>query len=172
MTKQTFLLNEIWVLSFGGAFQRSGIYLKDAKEKDRNIFRQGLRAFIEQKVLNEYKSNYVGEDFHISNIEKICEYSGQFLNVLKAPLPFGVSQKLLNLVLKYYWCLDLIHEPPHFPVDRIIQVKLYGENKHNWTEIQSKEKYLEIVNDARNFVKYKDEDQSISEWELKVFNNK
>ncbi|SDJ63273.1 hypothetical protein SAMN05216338_105731 [Bradyrhizobium sp. Rc2d] len=33
---------------------------------------------------------------------------------------YVVAQKVLNLLLKYYWCLARIPEPPYCPIDRII----------------------------------------------------
>ena len=44
----------------------------------------------------------------------------------------GHSQKLLNLMLKYYWCLEwLKYTPPHCPIDRMIlvaaKVKINGK---------------------------------------------
>jgi hypothetical protein len=47
-----------------------------------------------------------------------------FGNICKGKINFGIAQKMLNLYLKYMWSLGNIQEPPHFPVDRIIQIKL------------------------------------------------
>ena len=67
---------------------------------------------------------------------------------------FGISQKMLNLYLKYQWCLGNIKEPPHFPVDRIIQEKLNQVAKNNnlpkivieaWTLFENETKYLHII---------------------------
>lgn len=50
-----------------------------------------------------------------------------------------------NLYLKYQWCLGNIHEPPHFPIDRIIQKKLKPKPIINWTEMNTAEAYMEII---------------------------
>ena len=69
---------------------------------------------------------------------------------------------MLNLYLKYQWCLGNIKEPPHFPVDRIIQQKLNGwarakgipqlELMH-WTRFTDEKHYLEVINLARSIAK-------------------
>jgi hypothetical protein len=55
---------------------------------------------------------------------------------------YGVAQKLLNLFLKYLWCLGTIAEPPHCPVDRIIIGKTCYKDK-NWTEIVQRSEQLD-----------------------------
>ncbi|RCW91303.1 hypothetical protein [Winogradskyella arenosi] len=42
--QQAFLIEEIWLLTFGGAFQHTGIYKPNTKEKDRTYFRNKLRG--------------------------------------------------------------------------------------------------------------------------------
>ena len=72
---------------------------------------------------------------------------------------FGISQKMLNLYLKYQWCKGAIVEPPHFPVDRIIQEELNKVARKNklkakkiepWTQFKDENHYLKVVNHARS----------------------
>lgn len=80
----------------------------------------------------------------------------------------GVSQKLLNLLLKYHWCLGEIAMPPHCPLDRIIQQKgLKSKNLVNWTTMNDIDEYLHIMHKIRQAADAKG--QSIAEWELEVF---
>ncbi|SFS84598.1 hypothetical protein SAMN04487906_1876 [Zhouia amylolytica] len=164
--KQNFLIEEIWLLTFGGAFQHSGIYKANTKEKERSYFRNMLKGYLEQIVLKKYKQPVSDED-HIENIIRISNYTASFKEVLKAPINIGISQKLLNLALKYYWCLGLLPEPPHFPVDRIIQQKIYKQPLVNWTQLNTIDMYMQIINDAR--VLAKQNNLSLAQWELENF---
>lgn len=50
---------------------------------------------------------------------------------------FGVAQKLFNLALKFYWSLGLIAEPPHCPIDLLVQekgLKLKQTEIKSWTK--------------------------------------
>lgn len=168
--KQEFLKDEIWLLTFGGAFQHSGIYKNKTKEKERTYFRNMLRGYIEQTILDSYKTAVTDDAIHIENIKAISNYTANFKEILKAPINIGISQKLLNLVLKYYWCLGILPEPPHCPVDRIIQQKIYKQPLVNWTQLDSIDTYLQIINDARDLAKKNG--VSIAKWELENFNRR
>jgi len=166
--KQTFLHNEIWLLSFGGAFQHVKIYKENIKETEKLHFRKELKGFIIEHILPQYNDS-VCEFSHILNIEAIIVFSEKWSNILNnGKLLLGVSQKLLNLVLKYYWCLGEIEEPPHCPIDRIIQVNgLKSKNIINWTSISDVNVYLNIIHQVQeqaNIV-----GKSIAEWELEEF---
>lgn len=168
MKKQDFLIEEIWLLTFGGAFQHSGIYKANAKEKERTYFRNMLQGYLQQTILKKYKSVVLDQE-HLENIQRISDFTTSF-EVLKAPINIGISQKLLNLALKYYWCLGLLPEPPHFPVDRIIQQKIYKQPIVNWTQLNNFDVYMQVVNDAR--VLAKKDNLSLAQWELENFNRR
>lgn len=166
MKKQDFLIEEIWLLTFGGAFQHSGIYKANTKEKERTYFRNMLKGYIEQVIFKKYKQTVTDQE-HLENILNISSYTASFKEVLKAPINIGISQKLLNLALKYYWCLEILPEPPHFPVDRIIQQKIYKQPKVNWTQLNNVDMYMQIINDAR--VLARQNNLSLAQWELENF---
>jgi len=168
--QQAFLIEEIWLLTFGGAFQHSGIYRPTTTEKQRTHFRAMLRGYIEHTVLVKYKSQIIDSATHLEAIQNICNYTKVFTDELKAPINIGISQKLLNLVLKYYWCLGLLPEPPHCPVDRIIQQKIYKQPKVNWTQLNSTDIYMQIINDIKDLAKR--DDLSIAQWELENFDRR
>jgi hypothetical protein len=57
----------------------------------------------------------------------------------------GIAQKFLNLLLKYLWALDLITEPPHCPVDRVV-IDLSSEHiVLNWTEMTTVDEYMSAI---------------------------
>ena len=166
ISKQNFINSEIWILTFGGGLQRANVYKADTKESERKAFRNAISKFIEFELLPDYIKKVKPED-HVSNIEAIIRESAEFESILNGcKLRFGVAQKIFNLYLKYQWCLGNIHEPPHFPVDRIIQTKLESKNIVNWTAMDSAEEYLRIIGQAEKKLEGK---QSLAEWELVNF---
>jgi hypothetical protein len=84
-------------------------------------------------------------------------------------LRFGIAQKLINLYLKYRWCLGQIPTPPHCPFDRIIisKIGLYN-GVINWTEIDCPNTYRSLVEKAQ----IKAGEMSIAEWELLEFSRR
>ncbi len=87
--------------------------------------------------------------------------------MLAAGYRIGHAQKTLNLVLKYRWCLGLVPEPPHCPIDRIVLSKTTLANKLNWTEMDRIEEYDEAIRAVR--VCAQATGQSIARWELATF---
>lgn len=168
--EKKFINNEIWLLTRGGAFQRSGIYNPEVSDKLKREFGLSLKEYLDNLINSQYQEE-ISEEKHIENIEGIIDFSLGFDKVLKNGLNFGVSQKLLNLYLKYHWCLDEIPAPPHFPVDRIIQEKLKLK-VIPWTKmvgIKGREDYIRIVESAKEKLK-EHKCEHVAELELKLFN--
>jgi|25_taG_2_1085351.scaffolds.fasta_scaffold00179_4 hypothetical protein len=178
--KDEFLNNEIWVLTFGGGFQRANVYKNLEVSQDvRKEFRNGLRIHIEKLVEEQYHQT-VSEKAHIANIRSIEDYSKttQFGGVC-IPINFGVAQKLLNLYLKYSWCSGRINSVPvHFPVDRLIQIKLNKEAHKTglklfklkpWTQFEDKEDYNDVIEFAKEVRDKKFSGKTLAEMELEIF---
>ncbi len=170
--KKQFILDEVMTLSFMGAFQRANIYNKNATEEQRKSLKKDLAKHLDKIVFIQYHQ-IVSEEQHIQNILSISEFTAnKFSDILQnRKLNFGVSQKLLNLYLKYLWCLDEIPTPPHFPIDSIIQQNLQIKTKYSWTKINSKGQYLSIINEAKEILKHS-EYNSLAELELNEFNRR
>ena len=155
--KSEFIINELWQLSIAGAFQRSGIYTSGADEALKKQFKSELKTDLEGFIKAQYFKP-CDEAQHLKNIQELSEHTKKYAALLKnGQLNFGVSQKVLNLFLKYLWCLKLIPTPPHFPVDRLLQVALNKKAKANgfktreivpWTQLEDENDYLEIINFA------------------------
>lgn len=166
--KEVYLNNEIWTLTFGAAFQRANVYKKSTTDDEKKQkFKQNTRSFIESKLLPVYKKGKVDEATHLNSITKLSDYSKKHGDILTGgKLNIGISQKLLNLYLKYLWCLDKIQTPPHFPVDRRIQEILGFSDIISWTKITKIEDYSKIINQTKKHLgKYK----SLAELELHVY---
>jgi hypothetical protein len=134
---------------------------------DRKEFRHALKSFVTEHIIPQYKTS-VCEMSHILNLEGIVAFSEKWHEILNhGKLNIGVSQKLLNLILKYYWCNGEISIPPHCPVDRIIQVKGLKNEPVSWSKITDVKVYLGIINKFRKEAEKKN--LTIAEWELEVF---
>ena len=169
--KETFIKNEFWNLTIGGAFQRANVYKDSVNVKAKDIFKSALFTFIDSKS-NDYFSP-VTDEVHLINIFSVANFSREYAAILKnEELNFGISQKLLNLYLKYLWCLDKLPiPPPHFPVDRIIQQKLKYKGLYPWTKMHDEIEYLKIINFAKLFAIEKGF-KSIAELELNYFSRR
>ena len=79
------------------------------------------------------------------------------------------AQKSLGLVLKHYWCLDLVAMPPQCPVDRVALLAAHaGELNAKWTDVNSIEAHrlkVKFLADAAAA-----EGLELAEWELKTVN--
>lgn len=175
--KSNFIINELWQLSIAGAFQRAGIYKQEANEDLKTTFKSELKIDLESFIAEQYFKS-CGEAQHLKNIEKLSEHTKKYADLLKnGQLNIGVSQKVLNLFLKYVWCLKLIPTPPHFPVDRTNQVIFNNKAKElglpttplqPWTQIQTLEDYLKIIHLAEQIQGAKPEYQNMSIAELEL----
>lgn len=169
--KRKFIQDELWTLTIGAAFQRSRVYDGLPDSFDKQGYKKALRIFIETEIQPIYKNKMLDEP-HIKTIKRICDFSKEH----NVNMNFGVSQKLLNLHLKYQWCLgEKTPEPPHFPVDRIIQQKLGIKKPFAWTRMENETEYLKVINIARDILKetvHQDCQNSLARLELKLFNRR
>lgn len=114
--QQLFLIDEIWILTFSGASQRNKIYKEDVSEKAKSQFRKELKFYLQSNVLPLYVSK-INQSQHVAILISIIDISKYHKDILlNGELSIGTAQKLLNLFLKYYWCLGWVKEPPHFPI--------------------------------------------------------
>jgi hypothetical protein len=182
--KATFLNNEIWILTFGGGFQRANIYKEKIPEPVRKEFRKALREKIEALVAKSYHSK-VSEEKHVKNIQSIVDFSKEKnIEGYTIAINFGVAQKLLNLYLKYLWCSDKLDTTPvHFPVDRLVQEILNKEAKDAgvqkrklkaWTQFEDEKDYLEVIRFAEKLQEKSKRFQNVplAEMELEMFNRR
>lgn len=171
--KDEFIKKEIWFLTVSAAFQRANIYQDNVNDDDKIKFKKDLFNFID-KIAEGYLLG-VNESNHLDNIKKISlEFVPHKKILQEGQINFGVSQKLLNLYLKYLWCFERINTPPpHFPVDRKIQEKLRINEVKSWTRMEGEEgesDYLKIIKTAKDYMgEFKF--NSLAELELSLFNS-
>ena len=152
-------------MSVLGALGRSNTYSKSPSEQEKSDFGNALREKL-REIGDKYISP-ISEEEHLSNIKKIADdLTSNFSHCLKdGRFRIGISQKALNLYLKYLWCVGLIPMPPHCPFDSIIIGYLPECKALNWTAIDNIDDYKKLVNAARQ----KTAGKPIAEWELEIW---
>lgn len=174
--------DKIISLSMWGAFMTRGgkrVYKENITVDEKIAFKRVL-----SDVLFKIKFDNCIDDDLVDKIksftEEISRRCGNSLN--EARFRIGISQKLINLYLKYQWCLGWSPEPPpHCPLDGqvivYLQKNVSGEELKEkiknirWTKMDSIEDYQNLVKTAEIVSKNKG-CKSIAEWELKFWNEK
>lgn len=166
--KLRFLKDEIFKASILGAFGRNKVYENknvSISEKKRDEFRGNIKLLLERQEIR-YK-NKISEGKHLEFLNNLKnKLEKKYKNILKnGELSFGTIQKIVNLYLKYLWCLKLIDEPPHCPIDRKILKKI-REYEVNWTNM-NEEEYCRVIEKIKEKISGK---TSIATWELREYN--
>jgi hypothetical protein len=161
-----FIKDEMFILTISGAFAHNKIYRNGVAAENKIKFRDDIRSFL-GNFENKYK-NKITEEEHLVILDKFKKditIAGK--NILEgSSISFGTVQKILNLYLKYLWCLGLIVEPPHCPIDRTI-LNIIKDYKTNWTKMKKKE-YQSAIEKIKSIKGYK----NIASWELDEFRRK
>ena len=170
--KDKFITDEIYTLSWSAAVGRSRTYSQNISESERKEIKNFVKIFIDNNIIFSYQ-NVVNDDTHKQNIINLSNgVSNKFSKILyNSRFRIGTSQKVLNLYLKYLWCMDKIQTPPHCPIDKIIldilAKKSSDKNQRrifniSWTKLDDIDKYFKIIQEARTIV-----GDDLSTWELK-----
>jgi len=166
--KKQFLCYELGLLSLKAALStRDGeapVYAKGVKihqrKKEKKVFRSVL-----EKLEVMYAHDGVKENEHLEFIQITADnVSKELGNKLhNGRFRIGVTQKLINLHLKYLWVTGFIKEPFHCPIDGIIRDR--ANISYNWTTNDSIEDYKNAIAKLRKVAG----DRSLSVWELEEF---
>jgi len=168
---RAFLEGEVMLLTLNGALS--------TRDRNFKVYCDGLdtnhKKKIRERICEKLKSLHdiyeapCSEKAHVDNIWKLADdlthAFGEELH--DSRFRIGVSQKLLNLYLKYRWVLGWISEPCHCPFDSVIIEKLHLAKRVNWTALDSVDDYWALVDAARKASA--DARLSIAEWELANF---
>ncbi len=169
-----FIIREFMYFSIQAGFAtRNKEFPVYNRDFDDFTAKKKLKNDVEEYLLNCYKKyseSIISEEKHKKKIcslsNKITRNHGAILN--NKEFRFGVSQKIINLFLKYLWSVDLIKEPCHCPFDNIVKLEIqkYSKNKclSDWTKMTTMNEYDEYVSAAR--VAALKEGSSIARWEL------
>ena len=173
--KLQFITNELWILAWAASVQRAKLYKgkedMDSTSREVSKFREDVIGFITANSIPQYADGCT-EEQHYKNIDDLIAYANRVdPGILsRSGYKYGIAQKLLNLALKYYWCLGLVKEPPHCPVDRIVISKTSHNGKINWTQITDRSQYQKIIEDIKVLANRKQ--LSIPIWELTFYSRR
>jgi hypothetical protein len=162
----------------GSAVTKNALFAPKATTSDRYEVDTGWK-----ELLESYASKYVkpvsSEDYEKDLVRLSAGMNRHFGDHFRQDRhpKFGYepgfrishAQMSLSLVLKHYWCLNLVAMPPQCPVGRaVLLAARAGELNSKWTDVNSIEahrvKVKWLVEAARQ------EGLALAEWELKITN--
>lgn len=182
--KNRFIIEECMLASFQAGMQTRNknypVYnkLPDAFTIKREIRSQfdntsnlkwSIFEFLDQYLL-EIKENDINEEVHLRKIQELADtLSKQFKLVLhEGRFRIGISQKVINLFMKYMWSMDEIPEPCHCPMDSIVKSQIqkkFGKiSLVDWTQLDNINDYLDYVKIVKKIAEK--ENLSIAKWEF------
>lgn len=180
--KKRFIIEECMLFSMQAGLQTRNknfpVYNNQSNERTNNIKYQSdvsrsLKLAIFEflhEYLTEIKDDGMHDEIHYHRIEELANHlTVNFKPVLhNGRFRIGVSQKIINLFLKYMWAMGEIPEPCHCPIDGIIkdkiQLKMPAIGLVDWTKldhIMEYRKYIIMISQAEV-----SGDLSIAQWEL------
>ncbi len=162
----------------GSAVTKNALYAPKATTGDRYEVDTGWKQLLDS-IASEYTDPASSEKYEADLVRLSAEMNrtfGEHFRQTRHP-KFGYeagfrishAQKSLSLVLKHYWCLNLVAMPPQCPVDRTVLIAARaGELNSKWTDVNSIEahrlKIKWLAEAARQ------EGLALAEWELKTTN--
>ena len=168
--KQEFIDNTFFSNAWRDTSQHVRIFKKDVSDKKKKKFRTfvGKEAL---KIVENYKKEQLTEKAHLGELKKLYDAVNNDYSET-VDFSFGRTQKLVNVLLKYYWCNNMLngHAPAHLPIDSIIinQVKKQSKEKgiewkcnFTWTSMNE-----ENYNDCMEQIEKIKGNKSFAEWEL------
>lgn len=163
-----FVMREIAYLTVLASFQHAKIYADRASPAERAGVRNSLCNELEL-LADDYVRGPVSDENHVQHIvafaDKMTKLHGRVLH--DSRFRVGITQKAVNLYLKYCWCFGRTpHPPPHCPFDRTIIQMLPGCEDINFTQFDDVETYRRLATAAKAEAGSK----PIAEWELVLFN--
>lgn len=169
--QKVFLIGQVLANSIGAAFQHAGVY--DGKLGDMDSRKSDLRNDLRDRLITlgkEYQ-NSVSETDHCQVIVELADdltAKHKKKGCLRGDrFRIGITQKALNLYLKYLWCLGEIGEPPHCPIDRriinVLGIPWNRRGSYDWTKLDDIGKYKELILMCK---RQAGGSMSVAEWEL------
>jgi hypothetical protein len=167
-SRQEYVISELSVLSWGASVQRANLFRNEATPGQRKDFRHRVLLFLATEVALNYL-RAPSEQQHLGSICRLSEVGGEFgEGILREPgYKIGVAQKRLNLHLKYLWCIGIVGEPPHCPVDRVMINKTHLKNQVAWTKIGDIREYERVI--ATLKLAAEPTGLSLARWELEIY---
>ena len=164
----------IWRASMTGAYQRARIFKGGKKDGGaagpsdaaKAAVRSTIKRFLLEEVFRPFGKTELTEAQLYELIERLQALveSEHGDHLLHGRFRFGNAQKFVNLYLKYMWVCGFGKEPPHFPVDRVIQKKLPRACRCAWTNMD-RGAYERVIAAAKEEAG----NVSLAQWELRTY---
>jgi hypothetical protein len=172
--KKEFLINEFCTSSIIAGLstrnKRFPVYSNHTTDDEKYMLKSFIREFLKNIWNNHQINRKIDETLLLSYIEKLkTGIENKFSKFIHdGEFRYGISQKIINVFLKFLWVSGEIDVPPHAPYDGIIQGRLKGKKLEHWTEITDFSQYELFVNAAKAVA----QDNDIAAWELIEWNKK
>lgn len=167
--KIKFIKSEFFLRAWEASSRRNKIYVDDnSDDKRRTVLQNKIESCIDNFILPYTENEFVDDSFHFMNLKRLQEKIEEFdsENILIHPVKISFVQKLLNMILKHYWCMDWTKTPPHFPIDKINLNSIKRTNV-NWTELKELNEYENEISAFKNYLIENQIHNSLAVWELK-----
>lgn len=181
--KERFIIEECMMFSFNAGVQTRNklfpIYNdkpllysenRDLKYQSDNVSNVKLEVFdFLDQYLNHIIQNGIKEEIHLYKIQELSNRLTQKFKPILYNNRFriGISQKIINLFLKYMWSLGQIPEPCHCPIDGIIKSKIRQSDRIaliDWTGMDSIFEYRIYIDLIKEIAQR--QNLTIAQWEF------
>jgi hypothetical protein len=167
--------------SLSGGLGHSGTYVKTKNKGEEKWLNEGKEKLygVLKAALCELTAKYstgasVTTEEHMESLQRLkqCAKDSCAESLRGGELRLGVVAKLLNLFLKFFWCVGKITTPPpHCPFDRRLIQERLGFTGDDWTKVDDPATYLKWVSKAEE-LRDKENRGSLAEWELYAWGGK
>lgn len=172
--KEEFIDNVFFTNAWRDTSQHVKIFIDESDD-----FKKEFKEYLKTKCLElvkNYREKGLDSDEHLAKLDELYN-AVQDQYGRDVSFSFGRTQKLVNVLLKYYWCNKMLndHTPAHLPFDSIIlkQLKAQLKNKgitwnpdFTWTNMEKKD-YIECIAQVEKVRG----DKTFSYWELSTYND-
>lgn len=169
--RSQFLRYSYAVDSIAAAFRtrnkKGKIYQEGVGEKDKSHFKKYLLHYVMNLWLAERE---LTKDEMLAAIERLSEVlSSKYGDIpVKGRFRIGISQKVICVYAKFLWVSGMLKSPPSLiPYDGIIKDAIGISVLPNWTELDSMDEYLSIIEDIERVSA-----GNPAQWELENWNDK
>lgn len=177
------IVNNVIRASFG---RGAKIYKEKVTIKKKTEIKEFIYCYLD-RLFNEIRDLENGNNLEKKIKKKIKNLRTRLIKNYQHSfnddkLNIGRTQKIINLFLKYLWCLGYIKiKPPFIPIDSQVinainkKVKDYNEENnriklkiinYKWTEIKNLKQFAAIL-----FTGTKVINNNLVDWEIKYFND-
>jgi hypothetical protein len=162
---QFVLINAIFRDAVASSVMHNRLYLNgNTLETEKGKVKQEWLKLLCQRSL-KYKTKIISKKDYFDDVEEIKDAMNmEFSEIIN--FQYSHAQKSMSIFLKHLWCIERINEPPSCPIDSIV-LKAAGLGNERWTQIHTKEKFIELFERIEDHAHMNS--KSIAQWELEEF---